>query len=547
MDRRRQLIRGASAQDRSRPTDSGQPDGFARRDFLRYAAAGATVLGVGSALAGCGGSTASSSPSSSAAAGQPKRGGTLTLGAQGGASNDNLDAHNPLTNADYPRIFALYSALVTLDSNAKVVNVLADEITSNKDATVWTVKIKSGVQTHRGKSFGAKDVLYSLRRISNAKTPFPGAAVLTPLDLQNAKVLNATTLQLPCKTPFSTFVDSLIDPFCLMVPEGYDPKSPDGTGPFMYKSFTPGVRSEFPRHPNYFENGKPYADDLIITDIPDEQSQVNALLGGQVNLINFLSSDSLAALQSGSVNVVISKTGGWNPITMRVDTAPFSDVRVRQAMKLIVDRPQMLDLVFGGHGRIGNDVFGYYDPLYDHSLPQRHQDIAQAKSLLKAAGHENLTVTLNTSAGIGQGIVKTAQVFAQQAKAAGVTVNVNAVTASTWFGQDYLKVPFGQDYWFYLPYLVNVPQVTIPGGAFNTPHYDNPAYTKLYQQALATTDESTKADLAHQMQKIDYNEGGLIIPYFPPVIDATAKNVHGVVQSPSFPISNYDWASIWVD
>ena len=285
----------------------------------------------------------------------------------------------------------------------------------------------------------------------------------TPLDLQNAKVLNATTLQLPCKTPFSTFVDSLVNPFCLMVPEGYDPKSPDGTGPFKYKSFTPGVRSEFPRNPNYFENGKPYADDLIITDIPDETSQVNALLGGQVNLINFLSSDSLAALQTGSVNVVISKTGGWNPITMRVDTAPFSDVRVRQAMKLIVDRPQMLDLVFGGHGRIGNDVFGYYDPLYDHSLPQRHQDIDQAKSLLKAAGHENLTVTLTTSAGIGQGIVKTAQVFAQQAKAAGVTVNVNAVTASTWFGQDYLKVPFGQDYWFYLPYLVNVPQVTIPG------------------------------------------------------------------------------------
>ena len=231
---------------------------------------------------------------------------------------------------------------------------------------------------------------------------------------------------------------------------------------------------------------------------------------------------------------------------MRVDKGPFADNRVRQAMKLLIDRPQMLDLVFGGHGRIGNDVFGYYDPLYDHSLPQRHQDIAQAKSLLKAAGHENLTITLNTSAGIGQGIVKTAQVFAQQAKAAGVTVNVNAVTASTWFGQDYLKVPFGQDYWFYLPYLVNVPQVTIPGGAFNTPHYDNPAYTKLYKQALATTDKSTKADLAHQMQKIDYNEGGLIIPYFPPVIDATAKNVHGVVQSPSFPISNYDWASIWV-
>jgi peptide/nickel transport system substrate-binding protein len=526
--------------------DPRQGRGLSRRNFLRYSAVGASSMAATSVLAACGtGSTPGASTSSTA--GTPKRGGTLTLGAQGGASNDNLDAHNPLTNADYPRIFALYSPLVTLDSNARIVNVLAEEFSSNKDATIWTVKVKSGVVTHKGKPFGAADVLYSLRRISNTSTPFPGAAVLTPLDLKNAKVLDATTLQLPCATPFSTFVESLVDPFCLMVPTGYDPKSPDGTGPFKYQSFSPGVSSVFPRNPNFFEDGKPYADSLVINDLSDEQSQVNALLGGQVNLINFLSSDSLAALQSGAVNTVISKTGGWNPITMRVDTPPFNDVRVRQAMKLIVDRPQMLDLVFGGNGRIGNDVFGYYDPLYDHSLPQRVQDIAQAKSLLKAAGHENLTVTLTTSSGIGQGIVKTAQVFAQQAQAAGVTVNINSVTTSTWFGQDYLKVPFGQDYWFYLPYLVNVPQVTIPGGAFNTPHYNNPAYTSLYKQALASTDEALKAELAHQMQKIDSDDGGLIIPYFPPLIDATAKNVHGVLQSPSFPMSNYDWASIWID
>ena len=248
MDRQRPRVSGDNAQGRLPSADPRLPAGLGRRDFLRYAAAGATMLGVGSALAGCGGSSTAASPGGSAT-GQPKRGGTLTLGAQGGASDDNLDAHNPLTNADYPRIFALYSALVTLDSSAKIVNVLADEITSNKDATVWTVKIKSGVETHKGKSFGAKDILYSLRRISNPKTPFPGAAVLTPLDLQNAKVLNATTLQLPCKTPFSTFVNSLVNPFCLMVPEGYDPKSPDGTGPFKYKSFTPGVRSEFPGTP----------------------------------------------------------------------------------------------------------------------------------------------------------------------------------------------------------------------------------------------------------------------------------------------------------
>lgn len=514
-----------------------------RRDFMKVGAVGAALIGMsGSLVAG-----SSSVAGATTSQGKPKRGGTLHLGGQGGATNDTLDAQNPLTNCDYPRIFALYSPLVKLDAHAKPVYDLAEEITPNKNATTWTIRVRSGVVCHNGKSFGAKDVLYSLRRIANPKAPLAGAPCLTPLDLAHAKILDAHTLQIPCKTPYSTFIEALTDPFCLMVPSGFDPKHPVGTGPFKYKSFTPGVQSVFTRNGNYYLNGKPYADELIISDYPSEQSQVNGLLGGQVNMINFLSSDSIAPLKGGNVNLVISKTGGWNPITMRVDKAPFNDVRVRQAMKLIVNRPEMLSLVFGGYGSIANDIFGKFDSEYDKAIPQRHQDIAQAKSLLKKAGHENLSVTLTTSSGIGQGTIKTAQVFAQQALAAGVKVNINQVTTSAWFGQDYLKVPFGQDYWFYLPYLVNVGQVTIPGAAFNTPHYDNHKYTSLYNQALATTNKALQADIAHAMQKIDSTDGGLIIPYFPPVIDATAKNVKGVVQSPSFPLANYDWASFWID
>src|SRR5436305_6808996 len=106
---------------------------------------------------------------------------------------------------------------------------------------------------------------------------------------------------------------------------------------------------------------------------------------------------------------------------MRVDQAPFSDVRVRQAMRLIVNRPQMVEQVLSGQGRIANDMYSPFDPFYASSLPQRHQDIEQAKALLKQAGHENLSVTL-TTAPVFQGIVQAAQVFAQQASQAGVNV-----------------------------------------------------------------------------------------------------------------------------
>ena len=127
----------------------------------------------------------------------------------------------------------------------------------------------------------------------------------------------------------------------------------------------------------------------------------------------------ISEVQGEGKNVLLSAGGGWNPFTMRVDTGTFSDVRIRQAMRLVVDRQQMLDLVFGGFGTLGNDLFGIWAPEYDHSLPQRHQDIDQAKSLLKAAGAEGLHVTLVTS-DIAQGTVLAAQVFAQQASEAGI-------------------------------------------------------------------------------------------------------------------------------
>src|SRR5207245_6590854 len=107
----------------------------------------------------------------------------------------------------------------------------------------------------------------------------------------------------------------------------------------------------------------------------------------------------------------------WRPLCMAIDMPPFDDVKVRQAMRLIVDRNAMLQQVFSGHGRVANDLYSPFDPAYDSSLPQRHQDIAQAKSLLKKAGQDNLTVDLHTT-DVAAGMGDSATIFANQSKAA---------------------------------------------------------------------------------------------------------------------------------
>src|SRR5699024_10315887 len=115
-----------------------------------------------------------------------------------------------------------------------------------------------------------------------------------------------------------------------------------------------------------------------------------------------------------------------------VDKKPFDDVKVRQAFRLVVDREQMIEQVLSGVGTIGNDMFGPLSENYP-DFPQRKQDSDKAKKLLAAAGYpDGLEVDLVT-APIQSGAVESAQVFAQQAAEAGITVKIRKVDATTFF------------------------------------------------------------------------------------------------------------------
>jgi peptide/nickel transport system substrate-binding protein len=516
---------------------------FSRRDFLKTSLAAA---GAGSLLTACGtGNTTAALTVSTA--GKPRKGGILRAGLTGGSTADTLNPLNAITNVDFSRIDNLYEPLIGLNPAAQPVFVLAEELTPNATATEWTLRIKQGITFHNGKDLTADDVIYTFRQILNPKAPASAAAGLASIDAPALAKLDTFTVRIPCRTPFATLGQALAIPgYSDIIPVGFNPQAPVGTGPFRVKSFTPGTQSVFVRYDGYWRPGRPYLDEVIITDFSDQTSQVNALLAGQVDVVNLLSEDVISEVQGEGKNILVSAGGGWNPFTMRVDTGTFSDVRVRQAMRLLVDRQQMLDLVFGGYGTLGNDLFGIWAPEYDHGLAQRRQDIDQAKSLLKAAGAEGLKVQLVT-ADIAQGTVLAAQVFAQQASAAGVAVTVNDVTVNNFYGTNYLKWQFAQDYWFYNFYLPQVSLATLPTASFNETHWNNARYDSLYKQAIATTDAALRSELAHEMQQIEYDEGGYIIPFFPPVIDGYAPHVGGLVPSKiGLSLNAYDFKNVWL-
>lgn len=517
-----------------------------RRDMLGVMAKGGAVLGAGVLIDACG-SSSTAKTTTTGPTGKPKAGGTLTVGLTGGSSSDTLDPNKLVNNTDYARACSLFEGLAWQNASAQPYMRLAEEMTPSKDAKTWTIRLRDGVRFHDGRPATADDLAFSIKRAVNPKSPGIASNVLAGVQTNALRKRDSRTLEVPFDRPYATLYGALAEQTTLMlVPTDFDPTRPIGTGPFKFTSFNPGQRSVFTRFEDYWDHPRPYLDKLVLVDYADDSSQLNALISGQVDCVNLLAQNVIGQVTSGGKQVVISDGGGWNPFTMRVDQAPFNDVRVRQAFRLMVDRPKMLEIVFGGHGTIGNDVFGIWDQEYNHGLAQRQQDIEQAKSLLKSAGHEGLHVQLVTS-GIAQGITSMAQVFAQQAAQAGVNVNLRTVTSTEFYGSNYLKWLFAQDYWYFGPYLGQVGLATLPAAPYNETHFDNPRYNHLYDQALATLDSSRRTEIAHEMQQIDYEQGGYIIPFFPPVIDGYARNVGGAVKSKcGTSFNGWDFESLWL-
>jgi peptide/nickel transport system substrate-binding protein len=531
-----------------RDFDSERESGLTRRQVLHGALAGGAMLSAGGLLAACGGSSSGSSSASSSAGSSPtstgalKPGGSLRVGATGGGAKDTIDAHLPTADPDIMRCWNLYEPLaIRPPSFGPLEMMVAESIQAEKGkADSWIVKVRPGIEFHNGKTVTPEDVVFSLNRIIDPKNPKVGAASIGYVDIKGVKKISKSEVRIPLKFANAGFLDDIGQYFNAIVPVGYDPAKPVGTGAFMYESFTAGQQSVFKKFPNYWQKGKPYADTLTIIDFADDTARVNALLGGQVDAIDNLPTGQIQQVQGNSaLKVLISHTGQWQPFTMRIDQPPFSDVRVRQAMRLIVNRPQMVEQVLSGQGRVANDLYAPFDPAFNSTLPQRSQDIAQAKSLLKAAGHAGLSVQLVT-APVFNGVVQAAEVFAQQASAAGVKVSLRKLDTGTFYGPNYLKWTFAQDFWATREYLPQVAQGSLPSSPFNETHWGAGKFSTLINQARAELDETKRISILHQAQAMEYSQGGYIIPYFSNQIDAYSGKLGGFVEAKSgFPLGNY--------
>ncbi|MDO5367281.1 ABC transporter substrate-binding protein, partial [Kocuria sp.] len=412
---------------------------LSRRGFLGVGATAAVF-----ALAGCGSNTQQAF-SGTEATGAPEPGGILRVGLAGGGAADTVDAHIPVGTADAGRVLNLYDTLYEFNEEYEPVPALAESAEPVQDGRAWIFKLRTDVTFHDGRPLTAADVVFTYDRVTDPADPKSGASGLA--SLARSVAVDDHTVRFELSEPDSMFIDSTAQYSMGIVPANYDPANPVGTGAFSLGLFEPGQITVLKANRNYWRDA-PLLDEVHLVNFNDEDALVNALLSTQVDVVGQLPLALVDVVGTDPrIFTVMSETGSWLPFTMRVDVEPFDDPRVREAFKLVVDREQMVEQVFSGHGTVGNDMYAPFDPGTPQ-LPQRTRNIEKAKQLLADAGYpDGLDVELVT-APIQAGAVESAQVFAEQASEAGINVSLRRVDTTTFFGDGYLQYPFSQDFWY---------------------------------------------------------------------------------------------------
>jgi peptide/nickel transport system substrate-binding protein len=275
---------------------------------------------------------------------------------------------------------------------------------------------------------------------------------------------------------------------------------------------------------NYFVEGLPKLEGMEVIFFNDQTAAVEALRGGQIDLVMRMSSSLFESLRGeAGITTIDIPTNGFDLVRLRSDRPPGNDPRVIQAFKLATDREAIWQVVQQGYGAVGNDtpIGPLYDTYHDPTLKPPGRDVEKAKALLAEAGYpEGLQLTLHTPDSGGRPDL--AVVLKEQWAEAGIDIEISVEPESVYYGvnpdtgeEQWLSVDLGITGWGSRPYPQFYLDVMLVSGAkWNESHFADPEFDKLARIAGTTLDEKERIQAYHDIQKILIDRGPVIIPYY---------------------------------
>ena len=489
-----------------------------RREFLATLAA----------LSATGAATATFSLGASAAS----HGGTLRVSVNRAPGKLNPLLHR--LNSEYLLGELLYSGLTRLGTGMEIVPDLAESWTANDALTEWTFKLRADARFHDGKPVTADDVAASLSAVLDKNTGSPGRRNLGPIESVSAASSDTVRIttsvgygDLPSALAYSTAKIAPAD----IVMNDLERLSREaiGSGPFKLASYELDRLIVVEKNADYFIPGLPHLDRVEVMVFPDSAAEMAALIAGEVDVaLEVPPADFQRVGAIDGITALRTPSGRFIDVVMANDRPPFSDIRLREALSLTLDRQAMIDLVADGYGTPGNDTPINSAYRYYADAPQKMPDIARAKALLAQAGYPD-GIDLTMVASVKPDYRKTLAVtIREMAKAAGFRINVETMAHATYLKQVWKQGDFYVGFYNMQPTEDALFKLLLTSdAAWNETRWNNTKFDELVEAARTTTDTAQRAQLYAEAQALMREELPILVPVFFDLLAAHRDYVQG--------------------
>ncbi|MEZ4620010.1 MAG: ABC transporter substrate-binding protein [Caldilineaceae bacterium] len=480
--------------------------------------------------------------------GEPVPGGTLRVAFQNEWAG--LDPHVASSYSTYQILNNVLEGLTFYDDEMNLVPWLAESWEQSEDGLTWTFHLRQGVMFSNGREMTAEDVKWSFERLIDPATGAGNAPRVGPPETQ-IEAIDDYTVAITHPEIFGIFPQSIgFDKSTgIVAKESLEEDGtiniPIGTGPFQIAEVEGTTRLVLAKNENYWQEGLPYLDAIEIAPIPDDTVRETALRGGEVDWVLAIAPQSFESLQEDP-NVVVATAPqlSYDYIGINLTREPFSDVRVRQAIALALDRGQLCEAGFFGLCETIQGPIGTGSPWYFDYAPYG-QDVDAAKALLADAGYpDGFEMELLPTVQYGE-TVRAAQVLQQQLAAIGITATINAPEWSEWlelegnFQYDAYICNWNglidADQYYYLQHHT--------GLVFNFTGYSNEDFDTLVEEGRAISDFDERYAIYEQANQILVDDAPYVYMYNKQEIRAYAPNVHGFTVRPDQ--ANNFW-TVWL-
>ena len=509
------------------------------RHLRQHSRIGALVAAVGIAalLAGC---APAATPGGGGASAEPVAGGTLTFGRV--ASVNSLDLHQQITANNAFAIDKVFEPLLSFNADGEIEPWLAEKYTVSDDELTYTFQLRKDLKFSDGTDVTSADVVFSLNRHLEVVGPLPLTAPIASIE-----ATDAATIVIALSAPYTPFLGELSQFSNGIIPADFGGRTeeeffaaPIGTGPFAVDEWDPAGDISFVKNEHYWQEGKPYLDELVYSLVPEDTQLIQQLQSGQLGAIDQVNPAGVEEL-TANAEVNVLESAGWTIEQVFFNTLDehFADRNVRRAIAYALDREGIAAATTFGLADVANSLV---PPAIEYSANEEgyalDYDVDAAKEALAASAYPTgFETTLLIASGNAQR-AQEAQIIQDALAEIDITVNIESIDIAA-FRERFRAL----DYEF----MINsgVSDQPDPNGlitfqadpeGFSKSYwtsYTNPEVTELMHQGRTTANGPEREAIYLQIQEILANDVPYIPLFYPETVKATTSKVHGIEVLPN--------------